>query len=123
MTSKAQYELSFDAGLREQFPNFQHLLQACVAGCGRQHKHVAADLDMTSSELSRKLSDNPDDKVHFPVERLPDLIRATNDMRPIYWLIEEFLDDADSKRRRAVDELRALLPQLTKLVNSAQSGT
>lgn len=119
MTSKAQYELSFDAGLREQYPNFQHLLQACVSGCGRAHKLVAADLDMTSSELSRKLADNPNDPVHFPVQRLPDLIRATGDMRPIYWLIEEFLDDADSKRKRAVDELRSLLPQLQRLVSSA----
>lgn len=118
MSTKSQYELSFDAGLREQYPNFQHLLQACVSGCGRAHKLVAADLDMTSSELSRKLADNPNDQVHFPVQRLPDLIRATGDMRPIYWLIEEFLDDADSKRKRAVDELRALLPQLTKLVNA-----
>lgn len=116
MSSKAQYELSFDAGLREQYPNFQHLLQACVAGCGRPHKIVAADLDMTSSELSRKLADNPNDPVHFPVQRLPDLIHATGDMRPIYWLIEEFLDDADSKRKRAVDELRHLLPQLQRLV-------
>lgn len=121
MSAKAQYELSFDAGLRDQYPNFQHLLQACVMGCGRAHKMVAADLDMTSSELSRKLADNPNDPVHFPVQRLPDLIRATGDMRPIYWLIEEFMDDADSKRKRAVDELATLLPKLQRLVLAANT--
>lgn len=116
---EVQFELSFQAGLREQFPQFQHLLQACVTGCGRAHKLVAADLDMTSSELSRKLADNPNDPVHFPVQKLPELIRATGDMRPIFWLIEEFLDDGEAKRKRQLAELSALIPTLQRLLHSA----
>lgn len=119
--NKSQFELSFEGGLLEQFPHFREVVHASVSGCGRPLKAVAADLDMTSSELSRKLANNPNDLVHFPLDRLPDLIRATGDVRPIYWLIESFLDDADSKRKRAFDELSALMPRLQRLVNSVST--
>ena len=115
---KTQFELSFEAGLREQFPAFREVVHASVSGCGRPLKAVAADLDMTSSELSRKLSSNPNDPVHFPLDRLPELITATGDLRPIYWLIESFLDDADAKRKRDLEELSALIPRLQRLVHS-----
>ena len=96
-----------------------------VSGCGRPLKAVAADLDMTSSELSRKLSNNPNDPVHFPLDCLPELITATGDLRPIYWLIEAFLDDADAKRKRDLEELSALIPRLQRLVHSVgtEAGT
>ena len=79
-------------------------------------KAVAADLDMSPSELTRKLSHNPNDPVHFPVCRLPDLIKATGDMTPIYWLVERFCDDADSKKRKSIDRLARLLPEIEKLI-------
>jgi hypothetical protein len=121
MTTKAQYELSFDSGLVEQYPKYREVLQAAVSGCGRPQKNVAADMDMTNSELSRKLADNPNDTVHFPAYMLPDLIRATGDLRPIYWLIEAFMDDPDAKRRRAASELADLLPKLQRLVAQANN--
>lgn len=114
MTTQAQFELSFQPGLTEQYPKFREVLAAAVANCGRPHKHVAADLDMTSSELSRKLADNPNDNVEFPAYLLPNLIKATGDMRPIYWLIEAFLDDADHKRKRAISDLQTLMPLLQR---------
>jgi hypothetical protein len=115
---KTQFDLSFEAGMLEQFPAFREVVHASVSGCGRPLKAVAADLDMTSSELSRKLSNNPNDPVHFPLDRLPELIAATGDLRPIYWLIEAFLHDADAKRKRDLEELSALIPRLQRLVHS-----
>ena len=82
---------------------------------------MAADLEMTSSELSRKLADNPNDPVNFPLQRLPDLMRATGDKRPLYWLIEAFLDDApDVRRRRATAELEDMLPRLRQILAEVQ---
>ena len=122
---KTQFDLSFEAGMLEQFPAFREVVHASVSGCGRPLKAVAADLDMPSSELSRKLSNNPNDPVHFPLDRLPELITATGDLRPIYWLIEAFLDDADAKRKRDLEELSALIPRLQRLVHSVgtEAGT
>lgn len=74
---------------------------------------------MTSSELSRKLGDNPNDPVHFPLHRLPDLIEATGDKRPIFWLIEKFLEDNATRHARAVAQLADMLPQLQALLKTA----
>lgn len=116
-----QIEINFQAGLTEQFPAFRDVVKAAVYSCGRQFKAVAADLDMTSSELSRKLGDNPNDPVNFPLHLLPELIEATGDKRPVYWLVEKFLEDADVKRGRAVAQLADMLPQLQALLKTATS--
>lgn len=114
-----QVEINFAAGLTEQFPAFRDVIKASVYGCGRQLKAVAADLDMTSSELSRKLGDNPNDPVNFPLNLLPDLIAATGDKRPLYWLVERFLEDTTTKRTRAVTQLAEMMPQLQALLKLA----
>ncbi len=114
-----QVEINFESGLTGQFPAFRDVVKAAVYGCGRQFKAVAADLDMTSSELSRKLGDNPHDPVHFPLHMLPELIQATGDKRPVYWLVESFLEDEEVKRKRSVAQLADMLPQLTALLKAA----
>ena len=114
-----QVEINFEAGLTQQFPRFADVVKASVYSCGRAIKSVAADLDMTSSELSRKLADNPNDNVHFPLELLPALITATGDKRPVYWLVETFLEDATTKRERAIAQLSDVLPQIMALVKAA----
>lgn len=114
-----QVEINFEAGLTTQFPEFRDVVKASVYSCGRALKAVAADLDMTSSDLSRKLADNPNDPVHFPVHMLPALVRATGDKRPIYWLVETFLEDDEVKRSRAVAQLSDMLPQLQALLKAA----
>jgi len=114
-----QVEINFEAGLTDQFPEFRDVVRASVYSCGRPFKAVAADLDMSSAELSRKLSDNPNDPVHFPLHRLADLIAATADKRPVYWLVEKFLEDAATKRTRAVAQLADMLPQLHALLKNA----
>ena len=115
-----QVEISFEGGLQTQFPDFFDCVRASVSGCGRAHKAVAADLDMSSSELSRKLAQNPNDQVNFPLSELPALMRSTGDLRPLYWVVEEFLRDPEAKRKQAGAELMALLPRIQKLLESSQ---
>lgn len=112
VSNPLQVELRLEPGLLDEYPDFRDVVKASVYSCGRAFKAIAADLDMSVSELSRKLNDNPNDPVHFPLHRLPDLIQATSDMRPIYWLVERFIEDEASKRKRAVNELSKLLPHI-----------
>lgn len=115
-----QREFDFQPGLTEQFPAFKDCIKAAVYSCGRPFKLVAADLDMTVSELSRKLSDNPSDPVHFPLDRLPDLIAATGSTMPVMWLMEQFLEAPAARRTRVIDELSTLLPKIAELVKTAK---
>lgn len=114
-----QFELDFEGGLTERFPELIDCIRASVSGCGRQHRAVAADLDMSPSELTRKLACNPTDPVNFPAHRLPELIVATRDLTPIYWLVEKFCDDPDNKKRKSLEQLARLLPQIERLVKDA----
>lgn len=116
-----QLSLTLEVSLVHQFPDFRDVVRESIYGCGRQFKAIAADLDLSVSELSRMLSENPADPRYFPLPRLPELIRATGDKRPILWLVEMFLDDANAKRQSAVDRLDKLLPELAQLVKEAKA--
>lgn len=109
-----QFELDFEGGLTERYPNFLDCVRASVYGCGRPFKAVAADLDMSPSTLSQKLSDQTDN--HFALRRLPELLEATKDCSPIFWLVEKYCDDPDSKRRRSLERVAQLLPELQRLL-------
>jgi hypothetical protein len=113
-----QFELDFEGGLTDRYPSFLDCVRASVYGCGRQFKAVAADLDMSASALSQKLSDQTDN--HFALRRLPELLEATKDMSPIFWLVEKYCDDPDSKRRRNLERVAQLLPELQKLLSDAR---
>lgn len=119
MTTKSQLEIDFTPGLTEQFPEFLDCVKASVYGCGKAFKAVAAELDMSASELSRKLADNPNDPVHFPAKKLAELIKATGDMMPIYWLVEKFLEDSNAKQKRAIEAIAQLSIELPKLLKQA----
>lgn len=116
--SGLQVEIDFRPDLLERFPEFRDVVRASVYGCGRAFKAVAADLDMSVSELSRKLAENPNDPVHFPLNRLPELLSATGDLQPLYWLLARFTESDAHKQRRVLDELNRLMPHLQSLLKS-----
>jgi hypothetical protein len=118
-----QFELDFEGGLIDRFPEWEQCVRNSVSGCGRQLKAVAADLDMSSSELSRKLAHKEpgSEEPHFPFEKIPDLIAATN-LEPIYWLIEKFCDGPEVKRRRAIQQLAEIVPRIQALIKESASS-
>lgn len=115
-----QLDIAFEAGLHVQFPRFMECVRSSVSSCGRAHKVVAADLDMSNSELSRKLAENPNDPVNFPLAMFPELLASTGDLRPLYWLIERFLEDPQAKQRQAKAQLMALLPRIEQLLKASE---
>jgi len=115
-----QLTLDFEPGLTERHTS----LLACVREAALTHRNplktIAADMDMSQSELSRKLSDNPDDKRNFSVADLEAFIAATGDTSPIYYLIEKYLHDDDQKRKRAISALVKRMPDILALLEAAK---
>jgi len=116
--SMNQIELDYEGSLIDQFPTWRQVVVASVYGCGKQFKNVAADLDMSETELSRRLNDNPKDTLKFILFRLDELIAATDDLRPVYWLIEKFCEDQETRQRRVVSQLEKAVPQITQLLKA-----
>lgn len=79
-------------------------------------KAIAADMDMSSSDLGRRLSPSEGDPRRLSVDDLVRLIDATGDLSPIYWLIEKFAIDDEARQRRAQAELAKQLPGLIALL-------
>lgn len=119
MTRPQQMSIDFTPGLLEQFPRFMDCVRASVYQCKRQFKAVAADLDLSVSELSRQLADNPNDPRNFPLERLPELVTATGNTLPIQWLVLSFMNDPEAEQRRAMRELVQLAPMFAELAKRA----
>ena len=119
VSSSHQMSIDFEPGLAERH---QSALD-CVRECAYTHKHplktLAADMDMSQSELSRKLAHNPDDPRRFTLDDLERFIEATGDVTPVYYLVEKYIEDADLRQRRALSELANLAPQLAALIKQA----
>lgn len=81
------------------------------------------NMDLSPSDLSRKLSGNPDDPRNFSVDDLEHYIACTGDFEPIYYLIEKFMEHPQVRRERAMDQLASLLPEIEKLVKQASIHT
>lgn len=113
-----QLHLDFEPGLTERYPTLLDAIRAQVYGCGKALKTIAADADLSQSDLSRKLNDNPNDPRRLTVEDFEKLITATDSHLVVHWLVEKFLQSADDRRDRALDELKKQMPQLMALMKA-----
>lgn len=104
-------------------------LEDCIANTVHNSREgvdgVAGSLDMGPSELSRRLNAHLDAKAGDPNNRplrvadMVGVMRKTKDYRPIYWLIEEFLQDPDARREIAMQQIPAAVAILTALAEQA----
>lgn len=119
LISPTQMTLDFEPGLTDRFDTLLDCVRTGAFTNRNPLKTIAADMDMSQSDLSRKLSGSKDDPRRFSVEDLELYIEKTGDLNPVYYLIEKFLADEDARQRRAYSELSKQLPQLLALIKQA----
>ena len=120
-----QLALSFDP---PKFDNLMDCVQHVVQTCGKPPKHIAADLELSPSQFSMMLSGY--EGRHFPMAKLPDLIRACGPrgMLIVHWLIDQFLtppEDRVAQAASALLEFSKALPAIQRaaeVVMAAQGG-
>jgi len=114
-----QMTLDFTPGLTERFPGLLDVVRSGAYTHRNPLKTIAADMDMSASTLSRKLGGDPDDPRKLSVEDLQKYIEATDDLLPIYWLIEKYLQNEEDKQNRALRTLAQQLPDVLALIAQA----
>lgn len=114
-----QYTLDFEPGLTDRFKTFDEVLAAAVYGSRKGLNAVAGDLDMSPSELTRRLNPDADDPRPLRTKDAIKIIQATDDKRPIYWLIETFLKDPEATKQEAIARLPALMDALQATLEQA----
>lgn len=90
-----QITLNFEKGLAECYQSCREYVAALVHQQGRPQKAIAADMDYSPSDLSRKLSQSPDDSRRFTLDDLEKFIEVTGDAKPVLYLVEKFFAKSD----------------------------
>lgn len=125
MTSPTQLSLVFEPGLTAQYRELEDCVAAVVHGYRGGVDAIAPACDMSPSELSRRLNAHllakEGDASNRPLRTvdLVKIIRKSNDYRPIFWLIEAFLQDPESQRTSAIHQLSTLMPVIQALVEQS----
>lgn len=120
-----QLSLDFEPGLTAKYRALEDAIAATVYRYGGHIGGVAAKLDQSPSELSRRLTAHLDAKAGDVSNRplrvcdLYDILVTTGDYTPIGWLIERFLGDPETKRTHAIHALAQMLPTIQSLVEEA----
>ena len=117
--SSNQLSLDFTPGLTERHDTVLDCIQACVHSNIRPIKSIAADMDMSQSDLSRKLANNPDDPRRFSVLDLEHYVRVTGDTTPILYLAQKYCANPEMRQREALVALASMAPQLQALLKAA----
>lgn len=119
VVATSQLTLDFRPGLTERYESTLECVRAGVHGNEKPLKTIAANMDLSPSDLSRKLATNPDDPRRFTVADLERYIEATGDTTPILYLAQKYCVDADDKRRAALASLAQMAPQIEALLKAA----
>lgn len=122
LVSSNQMTLDFEAGLTERHDSLVSVVREGAYSHRNPLKTLAADMDMSQSDLSRKLGDNPNDPRKFTLDDFERYLDASGDMTPLYYLIEKYLADDEVKQRRAVAELSKQLPNILALVKQIEGA-
>lgn len=117
-----QMNLTFEPGLTARFRSLREATAHTVYASRRGLAAVAADLDMSPSELTKRLNADSAEPRPMRVDDLEAIIQSTGDATPIYWLVEKYLRDPDAVRNQATAQIAALLPALLELAKQAGVG-
>lgn len=112
----SQLTLNFEPGLAERHATALDCVRQGAYSNIKPLKTLAADMDMSLSELSRKLSDNKDDPRNFTLHDFENYVQKSGDVTPVYYLIEKYLQDEKAKQDRALQQLAQSLPGVLAMI-------
>lgn len=122
-----QLTLQLQPGLTKRFKSLRSVTQWAVLNHRGGPAAIAATVDMSPSELGRKLTGNPQDPhKNFDIDdwekALADLV-AAGDTSPLLYLIERFLPSDEQRRLAAIDLITTSLPQLLEAASALGAPT
>lgn len=119
VVSGSQLGLELQPGLLARFATLRECVYHSVLGDPRGLKAVAADCDLSKSELSRRLNPSDGDPRSLDVDLFVQIMRSTKDLTPLHWLMAAFLEDEEARKRAAVEQLGRMLPDIARLLDAA----
>ena len=118
-----QMTLDFEPSLVERHKSALDCVRQSAYTHRNPLKTIAADMDLSESELSRKLAQNPNDTRRFTLDDLEHFIQATGDTTQILYLAAKYLADQQMLKQAAMHKLMRELPDVLELVKTVMAVT
>lgn len=109
--AKQQLTLDFEKGLSSLFNSGRELLQTAVHQQNRMQKAIAADMDLSPSQLTRKLSQSPEDSARLTLDDAERFMEVTGDYSLIEYYIDRFIAKASVSKIQALENELARMKQ------------
>ncbi|WP_027949848.1 phage regulatory CII family protein [Haliea salexigens] len=105
-----QITLNYDAGLVDSYQSCREFVAYRAHHQQTSQKALAADMDYSPSDLTRKLAQSPNDSRRFTLDDLEKFIEVTGDTSPVMYLVEKYLTESNR-----IAELEAELNRLKRM--------
>lgn len=122
LTAKQQLTLDLEPGMVDKYATAMDCLRASVYASARPIKTIAADMDLSASALSRKLSQDPDDPRRFSLDDLEHYIKATGDTTVVEYLAAKHLQSDECRRQQTLAAATRLLGELAPLLAAMKAA-
>lgn len=117
-----QLTLELQPGLLQRYTTLRQCVYHTALNYSRGIKALAADLDLSESELTRRLNPSEADPRSCDVNLMVAVIEKTNDLMPLQWMMARFLRDEDTRRAAAIEQLAQVAPLILTLLADAGVG-
>lgn len=110
---KIQLDFEFD----RKWESLEEITIHTVHTCGKPLSHLAGELDLSPAGLSKRLNLHPDQNdPRFNLGTFERILERTKDYRPIFYLVEKFLQKDEEKIMAEFREFRRKIPELKKFI-------
>lgn len=115
-----QLQIDFAPGLTTRFRSLKQACAHAVYASRKGLSGVAADLDMSPSELTKRLSDSDSaDNRPLRSEDVEQIVESTGDKTPVFYMVERWLQDPKARRDQALAQLATVGQQFIELAAEA----
>lgn len=111
---REQLTLDFEPSLPERFRSLREYVRHRVDIAAKPIKTIAADMDLSPSMLSRKLSPSDGDTQRLNVDDLERYLAATGDTAPIEYLAAKYMQAPDARKAHAIARVEQLASELER---------
>lgn len=119
----AQLTFDFELGVLDRYPTAMDRLRAAVYASVRPMKTIAADMDYSTSALSRKLAQDPEDPRRFSLDDLERFVQVTGDTSVVEYLVAKYLQSDEQRHAQTLATATRLLAELGPLLAALKGGT
>lgn len=109
-----QLTIDFTPSVISTYSRCVEYIAARVHQQGMPQKAIAADMDLSPSQLSQKLGPRDNSSARFTVDDLENYIDATGDREPVKYLIAKYLAN------QSIEELERQLEEARQRVEAAK---